>query len=792
MPLTMTPKITIEEPIPGNSLSLRRQQTEISSKSTSMIRQPPVFDFATTKQTKNKNQKPKTIHKAITISTYNVRTLKRLGKLHQLIHGCSDNNIDLVAVQEHRWQTHEQTSTYIETWNNSKWRFEYSSATSTGQGGVGLLMNPRFSALHSSTEKISDRILIIHFNTNPAITIIVAYAPTEDKCDADKELFYDDLQKCTLDVPPHNVLMLAGDLNARVGLDSHSTNPRVIGKHTYHDTTDDNGNRLLNYCETCNMRSTQTRFPQPKSRTWTWLHPNGKSKAQLDHILINGKWLNSIRNARAYNTVELHSDHRIVSVKMSISLRAPKKTKHRRTTYDWTKLQNNCSLQSQFNIEVQNRYDALNANNPDNNNNIQTEYNNFIDSIKETTEKLIGHTKQKKKKNWVSDETTNMLKQRNQAKKLFKQKPNPNNKNNWHEINKHLNTSYQNDKIKFLEDKLEQLNQAAISNQSRTTWKIIDEISGKRKYNNATKIKGANGTKINSTAELMNEWKQYFEGLLNVKSNTSQINQAIASADEDLLINTDPITTDEVRQAIKQLKNGKSPGLDHIITPEVLKYGGDWIIEKLCCICNEIFENQTAPKQFNTNIIIPIPKKGDKTLMSNYRGISLMSVAAKTYNRILLNRIRDPVDSILRTNQAGFRKGRSCTDQIHTIRRILEGAMDKQLPIYITFIDFKKAFDSIERKTMFNILRHYGIPMKMVKAIQAIYNNSRSAVLVDDQLTDEFDITTGVLQGDTLAPFLFIIVIDFIMKNAEKQHTNEQGEHGFVTNRRQSQRQSMI
>jgi hypothetical protein len=269
----MTSKITIEEPIPGNSLSLRHQQTKISKKSTSMIRQLPVFDIATSKPTKI--QKPKTIHKAITISTYNVRTLKKLGKLHQLIHGCNDNNIDLVAVQEHRWQTHGQTGTYIETWNNSKWRFEYSSATLTGQGGVGLLMNPRFSALHSSTEKISDRILIVHFKTNPAITIIVAYAPTEDKCDADKNAFYDDLQKCTLDVPPHNVLILVGDLNARLGSDSHLTNPRSIGKHTYHDTTDDNGNRLANYCEACNMRSTQTRFPQPKSRTWTWLHPNG-------------------------------------------------------------------------------------------------------------------------------------------------------------------------------------------------------------------------------------------------------------------------------------------------------------------------------------------------------------------------------------------------------------------------------------------------------------------------------------------------------------------------------------
>ena len=69
--------------------------------------------------------------------------------------------------------------------------------------------------------------------------------------------------------------------------------------------------------------------------------------------------------------------------------------------------------------------------------------------------------------------------------------------------------------------------------------------------------------------------------------------------------------------------------------------------------------------------------------------------------------------------------------------------------------------------------------MKMVKAIQTIYNNSRSAVLVDGQLTEEFDVTTGVLQGDTLAPFLFIIVIDYVMKNAEIQHTNEQGEHEF-------------
>ena len=70
--------------------------------------------------------------------------------------------------------------------------------------------------------------------------------------------------------------------------------------------------------------------------------------------------------------------------------------------------------------------------------------------------------------------------------------------------------------------------------------------------------------------------------------------------------------------------------------------------------------------------------------MSNYRGISLMSQAAKLFNRILLNRIRDPIDAILRPNQAGFRRGRSCIDQIHIIRTLLAGAIDKQ-PLALQF-----------------------------------------------------------------------------------------------------------
>ena len=75
---------------------------------------------------------------------------------------------------------------------------------------------------------------------------------------------------------------------------------------------------------------------------------------------------------------------------------------------------------------------------------------------------------------------------------------------------------------------------------------------------------------------------------------------------------------------------------------------------------------------------------------------------------------------------------------------------------------------------MFAILRHYGIPEKIVKAIRTIYEHSTSRVFVDGKLSEEFKTNTGVLQGDVLAPFLFIIVIDYVMRNSEDSF-------GFVT-----------
>ena len=164
--------------------------------------------------------------------------------------------------------------------------------------------------------------------------------------------------------------------------------------------------------------------------------------------------------------------------------------------------------------------------------------------------------------------------------------------------------------------------------------------------------------------------------------------------------------------------------------------------------------------------IIPIPKKGDLCLGSNYRGISLTSLVSKTYNFMTLNRIRPHLDCHLRKNQNGFRSVRTTTSQILALRRLIEGVKDKNLEAILIFIDFKKAFDTIHRGKMLAILKYYGIPEELVKAISIMYEDTTSNVITFDGETETFNILAGVLQGDTLAPYLFVIVIDYVMRTA--------------------------
>ena len=147
----------------------------------------------------------------------------------------------------------------------------------------------------------------------------------------------------------------------------------------------------------------------------------------------------------------------------------------------------------------------------------------------------------------------------------------------------------------------------------------------------------------------------------------------------------------------------------------------------------------------------PLPKKGNLGLAKNYRGITLTSIAAKIYNALLQNRKEPKINKILWKNQNGFRRNRSTYSQILTIRRILKSIQAKNLQATLVFVDFPKAFDSIHRGKMEQILLAYGLPKETVAAITILYKNTKVKVCSPDGNTEYFNIVAGVLQGDTLA-----------------------------------------
>ncbi|CAH8563469.1 unnamed protein product [Schistosoma rodhaini] len=136
--------------------------------------------------------------------------------------------------------------------------------------------------------------------------------------------------------------------------------------------------------------------------------------------------------------------------------------------------------------------------------------------------------------------------------------------------------------------------------------------------------------------------------------------------------------------------------------------------------------------------------------------------------------MKDSVDAQLRDQQAGFRKDRSCTDQIATLRIIVEQSIEWNSSLYINFIDYEKAFDSVDRTTLWKLLRHYGVPEKTVNISRNSYAGLNCEIVHGGQLTDSVEVKTGVKQGCLLSPFLFLLVIDWVMKTSKSG-----GKHGI-------------
>jgi hypothetical protein len=277
-------------------------------------------------------------------------------------------------------------------------------------------------------------------------------------------------------------------------------------------------------------------------------------------------------------------------------------------------------------------------------------------------------------------------------------------------------------------------------------------------------LRDKNGQLIQGKEGKLSRWVEHFDQQLN-RTAMYHGNLVAPVRCEPYQVNCEPPDALEIALAANKLKSKKAPGEDGI-PPEIFKCCIYALLGSLHTLFRTIWETEIFPKDWATSILIPIPKKGDITKCENYRGISLIDITAKLLTAILLNRFVAVRDARTRTNQGGFRRGRGCVDQIFTLRRILEHRHKFQQPTTTCFIDFRTAFDSVDRDSLWNILKEDGMPEKLVGLIKSYYSNTRARVRAYGEESPEFPLNSGVRQGCPLSPVLFNYAIDWTMNHA--------------------------
>ena len=280
-------------------------------------------------------------------------------------------------------------------------------------------------------------------------------------------------------------------------------------------------------------------------------------------------------------------------------------------------------------------------------------------------------------------------------------------------------------------------------------------------------MKDKEGATLTKKEDQLKRWAEHFEEILNRDAPTNPPN--IPPAELQLQVNTGMPTKEEISKAIGKIKRGKAPGPDGI-PPEALKGDVQTNVDILHKLYRKVWEEEEIPEDWRQGHLIKLPKKGDLTECQNWRGITLLSIPGKVLNRIILDRLKKELDGRLRDEQAGFRKDKSCTDQIATLRIIVEQSIEWNSSLYMTFIDYEKAFDSLDRNILWSLMRHYGIPEKFVRIIQKTYNDSVCKVVHSGTLTDPFKVHSGVRQGCLLSPLLFLLAIDWTMRRTTEDH----------------------
>nr|XP_046472570.1 uncharacterized protein LOC124214348 [Neodiprion pinetum] len=273
-----------------------------------------------------------------------------------------------------------------------------------------------------------------------------------------------------------------------------------------------------------------------------------------------------------------------------------------------------------------------------------------------------------------------------------------------------------------------------IVNRERKKWKRVNEEIGEH------------------------EWREYFMGLLGGVENKVIEGGGTANRKGN---GEEELQREEIRKVIGKLRDGKAPGGDGIVS-EVWRYGGEEMEQWVWKTCNRVWVGEGWREDWREGLIAPIVKKGERKRVEEYRGVTLMPTLYKVYAMALAERLeREVVEKEkIPHNQTGFRKGMGTIDNVYVLNYLINRQVGRDKGKMVAFfVDLKAAFDSVDRKVMWETMERRGVREGLRVRVEEIYKEIKSRVRSGRKVGAAFWTERGVKQGYPLSPHLFNLLL---------------------------------
>lgn len=259
----------------------------------------------------------------------------------------------------------------------------------------------------------------------------------------------------------------------------------------------------------------------------------------------------------------------------------------------------------------------------------------------------------------------------------------------------------------------------------------------------------------------MSEWETFFEALYSPVIPPAY--ELYFSDARHPLLDGD-FTLEEISSALRKCKTGKTPGKDGITVEFIKGLPDNWMLY-LVALFNRIYTTACVPQDWREMTLTMIFKKGSRDDPSNYRGIAITNIAEKLFSQVLLHRLSrwSENNDILPECQSGFRPGRSCSDNVFVLSSVIQMHLRlRGRKVYAAFIDFQRAFDSVDHSLLWFKLFSIGVSSMYIRWLKNLYHGAKFRVKTFGKYSKEFYITQGVLQGEPSSPLLFALFLSDI------------------------------